>query len=58
MQFVMKTRQYNDVTHCTSVVYAENETQLLWLIESNGVFDENQTGKWRDELYRCGLHQN
>ena len=28
----MKIRQYNDVIDRTSVIYAKNDTELLWLI--------------------------
>ena len=28
----MKIRQYNDVIDHTSVIYAKNDTELLWLI--------------------------
>ena len=38
-----KIRQDNDVTDCTSVVYAKNETRLSKPIELGAFFDENQT---------------
>ena len=43
-----KSRQVNDVTDCRDVVYAENKTELSWLIGSGAVCDENQIGKQRD----------
>ena len=39
----MKTRQDNDVTNCTSVVYVENKTKLSLLIRLDAVYDDNQT---------------
>lgn len=42
VQFVMKTRQYNDLINLRGTIYAENETELLWPIEPNAVCDENQ----------------
>lgn len=38
----MKTRWDNDMIDGTSVVYAENETKLLWSIEHGALCDENQ----------------
>ena len=37
----MKTRQDNDMTDCTSVVYVETKTELLWLIKPVAIYDEN-----------------
>ena len=53
--FVMKIRQYNDVTDHTSVVYAENDTELLWSIGQGAVCDKNHRGQWRDRYYKCCL---
>ena len=39
--FMMKTRQDNDITDCTGVIYAKNDDELLWLIEQDVVYDEN-----------------
>ena len=41
VQFVMKTRQDNDVTNCIGAVYAENKIELSWLIRSSIDCDEN-----------------
>ena len=41
---MMKTRQDNDVTEQTSVVYVENDIELLWPIESRVFCDKNQIG--------------
>ena len=40
----MKTKQNNDLADLTSMVYAKNETKLLWPIGPSAIFDENQTG--------------
>ena len=37
----MKTRQNNDVTKCTSVIYVEIDIKLSWLIESSAIYVEN-----------------
>ena len=34
------------------MVYAENETELLWLIGLSLIYDENQTGQRHDRSYR------
>ena len=39
--FVMKTRHDNDTTNHTGVIYAQNDTKLLWSIESSVVCEEN-----------------
>ena len=38
---VMKTRQNNDVTKCTSVIYVEIDIKLSWLIELSAIYVEN-----------------
>ena len=38
----MKTRQNNDVTDGTSVLYTENDIELSWLIRSGVVCDKNK----------------
>ena len=38
---LMKTGQDNYVTDRKDAVYAENEIELLWLIESGTIYDEN-----------------
>ena len=55
--FVTKTRQDNNMTYCTYMVYVEKETKLLWLIEPCLVYDKRQTGQRRDQLHRSGLCQ-
>ena len=57
MQFVMKTRQNNDVTNCTGTVYAENEIELSRSIKKGVDNDKIQLGQWRDWLYNCGLRK-
>ena len=54
----MKTRQDNDMSDYTNVVYANNETELLWLIRSGMVYDENQIGQWRDQTSRYNYTKN
>ena len=54
---MMKTSQDNDVINLTSPLYAENETQLLWLIQWDIVYDEDQIGQQHDWSYRCSLHR-
>ena len=49
MRSLTKTRQDNKVTDRTRVVYAENETKLLWLIKPGVDYDENQIGQWHDD---------
>ena len=39
VQFVMKTRQDNNVTDCKGAVYFENEIELQWSIELGVVYD-------------------
>ena len=41
---MMKTRYDNYVIDCTNMVYAENETELLWSIKLSMVYDENKIG--------------
>ena len=41
MRSVMKTKQDNDVTHRTYIVWAENEIQLSWPIGSGAIYYEN-----------------
>ena len=43
----MKTRLYNDLIDCASAIYAENDIELVWLIKSGVVYDENQTRQQR-----------
>lgn len=38
---MMKIRWDNDMTDRTSVVYAENDIELLWSIGYGVVYDEN-----------------
>ena len=49
VQFVMKTRQDNDVTNCTGAVYTENEIELSWLIRSSIDCDEKHIGQLCDK---------
>ena len=56
MRFVMKNRYDNDVTNPIDVVYAENDTELSWLIGLGVDCDEYQIGQLHDWLYGCGLY--
>ena len=45
---VMKTKQDYDVIDRTGIIYAENETQLSWLIKSGAIWDKpKRTIMWR-----------
>ena len=44
----MKTTQDNDLIDRACVVYAENNTKLLWSIGPSAIYDENQTRKLCD----------
>lgn len=44
-----KTRQDNDMTDSTGVVYIDIEIDLSWLIEQDAVYHENQTELWLDQ---------
>ena len=44
----MKTRQDNNATNHTSVVYVENKTKLSWPIRSSTDFDKNHIGQLYD----------
>ena len=46
------------MTDCIGVVHAEIKIELLGLIWSSVVCDENQTKQWRDRSYKSGLHWN
>ena len=39
-------------------VHIENDTELLWLIGSGAVWDENQMGQWCDQLYKTRKHKD
>ena len=51
---VIKTRQDNDMTNCTRIVYAKNESELSWLIRLGAICNKNQIGRRRDRSYRFG----
>ena len=64
LQSVIKTRQDNDVTDRKDMVYVENKTKLLCLIEPGVVCDENQIRQrreielsWLIELGACDENQ-
>ena len=46
------------MTNCIGVIYVKNNIVLLWLVRLGVVYDENQTRKHRDQLYKCGLCRN
>lgn len=39
---MMKSRQDNDMTNCTSKVYIEIETELSWSIKQNAVYTKTR----------------
>ena len=41
---MIKTKQDNDMTDCTSSFFVENDIKLLWLIRRVVIFDKYQTG--------------
>lgn len=41
----MKTKQDNNVTNCTDVVYVENDTEITGLIGSGANYNKNQLGQ-------------
>ena len=53
----MQTKQDNDMTHRTSVIYTKNNNELSWSIESGVVYNQNQTGQQRDWWYECNLQR-
>lgn len=55
--FVMKTKHNNDVIDCTDMVYAKNDIELPWLIESGVDSHENQIGTLHEWSYMCSLCQ-
>lgn len=57
VQSVMTTRHDNDVIDLLLAIYAEKETELLWLIRSRVVIDVNQIRQRRNRSYRCGGRQ-
>ena len=52
-----KTKQDNDMTDHMSLVYVENDIELLWPIKSGANSDENHIEQLCECLYRCGLCQ-
>lgn len=56
--FMTKTRQDNDLIDRIGLVYAKNDIELSRLIWLTVIYDENETGQWLDQLYRCRLHKN
>ena len=47
VQFVIETRQDNDIIDPIATIYDENEIELSWLIGLGADYDENQTGQLR-----------
>ena len=45
---MMKTRQVIDESDHISAIYTENEIELLYVIGSGVVYDENQIGQRRN----------
>ena len=52
---IIKTRQDNNVKGCNGAIYAKNDIELSWSIESGADCDKNQIGQLHDWSYRCGL---
>ena len=40
---MMKTKEDNDVTNCTSMIYIEIKTELSWLIGEDAIYHEKKT---------------
>ena len=55
--FVMKTRQDNNVTDGTGVVYTKNNIEQLEPIGPGVVHYENHIGQRHDQLYSYGLRR-
>ena len=55
---MMKMRQDNNMTDHEGPLYTENETELLWLIQQEMVYDEDQTIQQCDWSYKYGLRWN
>ena len=55
---MIKTKQDNNMTYWTGAIYDKKEIELLWLIRSSVVCDENKTGQRRDQMYKCDLCRN
>ena len=53
VSIVMKIRQDNYVIDRIDEVYVKNEIELSWSIKPNLVYNKNQTGYRRDQLYKC-----
>ena len=47
VQFVIETRQDNDIIDPIATIYDENEIELSWLIGLGADYDENLTGQLR-----------
>ena len=47
VQFVIETRQDNDIIDLIATIYDENEIELSWLIGLGADYDENQIGQLR-----------
>ena len=41
VQFVMKTKQDNDMANCIATIYVKNKIELSWPIKPGTFFDEN-----------------
>ena len=56
VQYVMKTKEDNDVIGSTSAVYAKNETKLSWPIRPSAIYDKNQIEQQCYQSNRWSLH--
>ena len=52
-----KTKQANDMIDNRGVVYAKNETKLLWPIKPGMVYEKNKTRQQHNRSYKWSLHQ-
>ena len=48
VQFMMKTREDNNVIDCTGAVYTKREIELLWSIRFGADNYENKIGQLHD----------
>lgn len=47
-----KTTQDNDLINRIGVFFAENKTELIWLIRQGAIYDENDTRQQHDQSYK------
>lgn len=57
LRSMTKTKEDNDVTKKTNVVYIKNNIELSWLIWLGVIYEENQTIQWHDRSCRYNLRR-